>query len=182
VNIQECREQDLELLEARMPSPGQTRRHAIRFERQQRGLSTYLIAWVDDVPVGTGEILWQGCAAPEVTQRYSRCPELNGLAVWPAELQSQGIGTAVVRAAEARAHERGYHQIGLGVTDDNPRAAALYQRLGYQETGCRYLDRYHHLDDHGHRHDVADPARFLVKQLHAGQPGHPTAGAGAGAP
>ncbi|MEX5637788.1 hypothetical protein [Parafrankia sp. FMc2] len=43
------------------------------------------------------------------------------------------------------------------------------------QTGCRYLDRYYYLDDEGHRHDVADPARFLVKQLQAGQPGHPTA-------
>ncbi|WP_018506095.1 GNAT family N-acetyltransferase [Parafrankia discariae] len=170
MKIRECREQDLELLEVRISSGGQTRQHAIRFERQQRGLSTYLIAWVDSIPVGTGEILWQGCSAPEVIQRYSQCPELNGLAVWPVELQSQGTGTAVVRAAEALAHDRGYQQIGLGVADDNPRAAALYQRLGYQETGCRYLDRYHYLDDHGRRHDVADPARFLVKQLQERQP------------
>jgi GNAT superfamily N-acetyltransferase len=126
---------------------------------------TYLIAWVDGIPAGTGEILWQGCAAPEVTQRFPRCPELNGLQVWPAERQSHGIGTAIIRAAEARARERGYRQIGLGVADDNPRAAALYLRLGYHETGCRYLDRYHYLDDRGRRHDVADPARFLVKQL-----------------
>jgi ribosomal protein S18 acetylase RimI-like enzyme len=90
---------------------------------------------------------------------------LNGLQVWPAERQSHGIGTAIIRAAEARARERGYRQIGLGVADDNPRAAALYLRLGYLETGCRYLDRYHYLDDRGRRHDVADPARFLVNQL-----------------
>ncbi|OHV46523.1 acetyltransferase [Parafrankia colletiae] len=175
MKIRECREQDLELLETCKPSPGRTRRHAIRFDRQQRGLSTYLTAWVDGLPAGTGEILWSGCAAPEVHQIYSRCPELNGLDVWPAERQSQGIGTAVIRAAEARTYDRGYHQIGLGVTDDNPRAAALYLRLGYQETGCLYLDRYYYLDDHGHRHDVADPARFLVKQLQARQlePGNP---------
>ncbi|WP_405749578.1 hypothetical protein [Streptomyces sp. NBC_01411] len=50
------------------------------------------------------------------------------------------------------------------------RAASLYLRLGYHETGCRYLDRYHYLDDEGLRHEVADPCRFLVKQL-TGQPG-----------
>jgi GNAT superfamily N-acetyltransferase len=126
VNIQACREQDLQLLEAGSPSPGQTREHARRFERQQQGASTYLIAWADGIPAGRGEILWHGCAAPEVNQRYPRCPELNGLEVWPAERRSQGTGTAVIRAAETLARERGCHQIGLGVDDDNPRAAALY--------------------------------------------------------
>ena len=47
--------------------------------------------------------------------------------------------------------QRGYHHIGLGVDDQNLRAAALYLRLGYQETGCRYLDRYHYIGDfYGH--------------------------------
>jgi hypothetical protein len=107
-----------------------------------------------------------------------QCPELNGLEVWPPELRSQGIGTAIICADEARARERGCHQIGLGVTDDNPRAAALYLRLGYQEIGYRYLDRCQYLDDHGRRHDIADPARFLVKQLQASSPA-PTGSQGA---
>src|ERR1022692_3556307 len=106
----------------------------------------------------------QTCALPIY------CPEINGLAVWPTGLRSHGIGTAIIGAAEALARERGRSQIGLGVDDDNPRAAALYLRLGYQETGRRYLDRYYYLDDNGHRHDVADPARFLVKNLTAAGP------------
>jgi hypothetical protein len=43
MNIWECREQDVELLETGQPSPGQTRGHARRFERRQQALSTYLI-------------------------------------------------------------------------------------------------------------------------------------------
>lgn len=148
-----------------MPSPGRTRRHTERFQRQRQGLSTHLIAWADDVPVGTGEILWHGCTALEVRQRYPDCPELNGLGVWPARLRSRGIGTAIVLAAEAVARERGHHRLGLGVNDDNHRAAALYLWSGYEETGCRYFDRYHYIDGHGRRHDVADPTRFLMKEL-----------------
>ncbi len=153
------------MLEAGNPSPGQSRFHARRFERQEQELSTFLIAWADDVPVGGGEVRWQGCAAPEVSQRYPACPELNGLEVWPAERRSQGTGTALIGAAEALARDRGYRQIGLGVTDENHRAAALYLRLGYTETGCHYLDCWFGLDDQGHRHDFADPARFLIKPL-----------------
>ncbi|MCI3221328.1 GNAT family N-acetyltransferase [Streptomyces sp. NP-1717] len=170
MDIRPCREEDLELLEAHMPSPGRTRRHAARFEKQQRGLSTFLVAWSDGTPVGTAQILWRGCEAPEVRERFPGCPELNGLGVWPPRLRSRGIGTAVIRAAETRARRAGHHRIGLGVDDRNLRAASLYLRLGYEETGCRYLDRYHYLDDNGSRHEVADPCRFLTKRL-TGQPG-----------
>jgi len=167
VDIRPCRETDLELLETHMPSPGQTHRNAMRFDRQQEGLTTFLIAWSGEIPVGTAQILWQGCAAPEINQCFPACPELNGLGVWPPERRSHGIGTAIIHAAEAHLQRRGYRRIGLGVDDANHRAAALYLRLGYQETGCHYLDRYHYIDDHRTRHEVADPARFLIKQLPA---------------
>lgn len=165
VTIRPCQEDDLTLLRTHLPTPGQPDRHTIRFERQQRGHGTFLIAWAGDLPVAAGEILWGGCSAPEINQHYPDCPELNGLEVWPPELRSQGIGTTLIVAAEDLARQRGYHRIGLGVTDDNPRAAALYLRLGYQETGRHYLDRYQYTDSNGTRHDVADPARFLVKHL-----------------
>ncbi|WP_436842402.1 GNAT family N-acetyltransferase [Streptomyces niveus] len=168
--IRECREEDLDLLERQMPSPGRTRRHAARFERQQRDLSTFLVAWSDGIPVGTAQILWQGCTAPEVGERFPGCPELNGLGVWPPRLRSRGIGTAIIRAAETRVRRRGHDLMGLGVDDRNPRAAALYLRLGYRDNDCRYLDRYHYLDDDGSRHEVADPCRFLTKRL-TGQAG-----------
>ncbi|WP_281172119.1 GNAT family N-acetyltransferase [Amycolatopsis benzoatilytica] len=109
----------------------------------------------------------RGCAAPEINRCFPDCPELNGLGVWPPERRSHGIGTAILRAAEAHVQRRGYRRIGLGVDDANHRAGALYLRLGYQETGCHYLDRYHYIDEHGTRHEVADPARFLIKQLPA---------------
>lgn len=175
MDIRPCRQEDLRLLEAGNPSPGQTRYHDRRFERQQQGASTFLIAWAEDFPAGHGEIMWNGCAAPEVREHYPDCPEINGLEVWPPERRSHGIGTAIIRAAESLVRDRGCHQTGLGVDDDNHRAAALYERLGYQQTGIGYLDRYYYLDDHGHRHDIADPAQFLVKQLTEHQPGtsHP---------
>ncbi|MFH9266323.1 GNAT family N-acetyltransferase [Streptomyces sp. NPDC017546] len=171
VLIRPARAADLDLLERHLPSPGRTRRHAARFDRQEQGLSTFLTAWADDVPVGTAQILWQGCAAPEVQARFPGCPELNGLGIWPPELRSRGIGTALIRAAEERVRAAGHALIGLGVDDDNHRAAALYLRIGYGETDCRYLDRYAFLDADGVRQEVADPARFLVKELGDAAPG-----------
>lgn len=44
----------------------------------------------------------------------------------------RGIGTELIRAAEERARERGYHKNAMAVVTDNTRAYALYQRLGYE--------------------------------------------------
>jgi len=53
------------------------------------------------------------------------------LAVHPA-LQSCGVGTVLIEAAEQRIRNRGLRQAELGVEEDNPRARALYERLGYR--------------------------------------------------
>lgn len=49
--------------------------------------------------------------------------------------QSLGLGTTLIRALEDRIRRRGLNIATLGVEHDNPRAAALYGRLGYHETG-----------------------------------------------
>lgn len=51
-------------------------------------------------------------------------------AVLPA-LRSRGLGTLLVRAAEQRIRNRGLRGAELAVEGDNPRARALYERLGY---------------------------------------------------
>ena len=56
--------------------------------------------------------------------------ELWQLAVHPT-LQSCGIGTLLVAAAEQRIRARGLDRAEIGVEESNPRARALYERLGY---------------------------------------------------
>ena len=53
------------------------------------------------------------------------------------QLQGFGLGTRLLAAAEERIHQRGVKVARLGVEDDNPRARALYERLGYQDSGRR---------------------------------------------
>lgn len=50
-------------------------------------------------------------------------------------LQSCGIGTILIHAAEQRILARGLHRAELGVEESNPRARALYDRLGYVACG-----------------------------------------------
>ncbi|MER7537248.1 GNAT family N-acetyltransferase [Streptomyces sp. NPDC097704] len=56
------------------------------------------------------------------------------LGVLPA-LQSCGIGTFLIGSAEQRIVARGLTRAELGVEEDNPRARALYERLGYRAFG-----------------------------------------------
>lgn len=147
------------------PRPGRPARHADRFARQQAGAGTYLLAWRDGLPVGHGQVRWDGCAAPEVRAVAGECPEFNGLDV-RADLRGQGIGTALIHAAEELARERGLSLLGLGVGHGNPRAAALYARLGYTPV-VAYTDRWSWTDADGHPHDEADPCTFLVRDLTA---------------
>ena len=62
--------------------------------------------------------------------------ELTMLAVHE-HLQSLGLGTRLVAALEKRVSARGLSRARLTVEHDNPRARALYQRLGYREVGGR---------------------------------------------
>ncbi len=57
----------------------------------------------------------------------------NELVILPA-FQGRGIGTGLLREQIERASERGV-PVWLGVLHENHRAAALYRRLGFRETG-----------------------------------------------
>lgn len=52
-----------------------------------------------------------------------------------AALHSCGLGTLLVKAAEQRIRARGLHRAELKVEERNPRARALYERLGYVAYG-----------------------------------------------
>ena len=71
-----------------------------------------------------------GSTTPRTPAR-ARCGQL---AVHGA-LPSCGIGTILIQAAEQRIHARGLHRAELGVEEHNPRARALYERLGYTAYG-----------------------------------------------
>lgn len=61
---------------------------------------------------------------------------LQGIATLPSA-RGRGVGTALLRAAEAVARARGARKIWLGVFGTNPRAQALYAREGYVVEGVR---------------------------------------------
>lgn len=160
IDVRPCTAEDLAALEAWDPT-GNTRTHAMRCGHQQAGTSTYLLATLQGTGqlVGSCEVRWNGNAE----QSVPREPEINGLQVLPESMQSQGIGTQLVHAAEEAARRRGCETIGLGVNDPRPRA--LYLRLGYRDTGLTYTDRYTWIDGDHQEHHVADECQWLSKRL-----------------
>ncbi|MFI5225982.1 MAG: GNAT family N-acetyltransferase [Candidatus Limnocylindrales bacterium] len=50
----------------------------------------------------------------------------------------RGLGGALIEAVKAWAIAEGYPRLGLGVTTTNAPAIALYERLGFVDTGDRY--------------------------------------------
>ncbi|MCR8944052.1 GNAT family N-acetyltransferase [Streptomyces sp. OUCMDZ-4982] len=95
---------------------------AAQLDRARSGEVDYLaVCAAADIPVAKGGVDYQ------VKEGVGT---LWQLAVHPA-LQSCGIGTFLVEAAELRIRGRGLRQAELGVEEDNPRARALYERLGY---------------------------------------------------
>ncbi|CAM3363619.1 GNAT family N-acetyltransferase [Stackebrandtia soli] len=163
IRTRPCRESDLDTLDRIFPSPSVNSFHRERYRLQTEGAATYLIGWAGGVPIGHALIKWDGCADAEVRRAHPDCPEINGLVV-ADELRSRGVGSLLIGEAERWAVSRGRASIGLGVADVNPRARALYERLGYAgEVG--YLDRYTCVDSLGTVHRFADPCVFLVRAL-----------------
>jgi len=130
--------------------------------RQEAGEAVLFLASDELGAVGTGVLRW-AARDDAVRAAFPGQPELSNLhVVEPA--RGQGHGTALVGAIGAHAAAAGHRSLGLGVADGNP-AAALYLRLGFAETGVRYVDRYTWTDPDGVGHDEADPTRYLVRPL-----------------
>ncbi len=97
--------------------------------------AAWYVWWAESSPRGWTVINWQGkLTAPDF-------PDLSDLFVHP-QWRGQGIGTSILTACEQIVRERGYTRLGLAVNPDlNPRALALYQRLGYTPVSQqKYLD------------------------------------------
>jgi GNAT superfamily N-acetyltransferase len=118
---------------------------------QEAGGSTLLVAWDGDRPVGAGQLDLRGDV-----------PELRNLQV-EEPARGRGAGTAIVRAAEERVGAGGRLAVGVGL--DNPRARALYERLGYRGTGEITTTSYSFVDDAGVTRQATETDETLVKHL-----------------
>jgi GNAT superfamily N-acetyltransferase len=113
---------------------GERRWFIDRLARQQRGGGVLLVAWLEGRPVGEVFLECEPATEPEVRRQLPGVPRLDHLEVL-GPLWGQGIGTALIRAAEDSARQLGYERIALAVGVDNLKARRLYERLGYGDWG-----------------------------------------------
>jgi len=155
VVVRRCAEADVAVLEAHEPPGSGYARGA--FARQEAGLVDFLIAIVDGALLGSAEL----------TQDVP--PELKNLGVDDGA-RGRGVGTALIRAAESTVESRvpgagvGERSLVVGVGLDNPRAAALYERLGYRRTGVLSSTTYSYVDAEGVAQTITERDEELVKR------------------
>lgn len=154
-DVRRCTAEDLAALAAREPSGAEYARGA--FDRQTSGLTDFLVAVVDGVPLGSAELT------------RDDPPELKNLSV-DAAAQGRGLGTALVRAAESLVEQRartadvGERVLVIGVGVENPQAAALYGRLGFERTGVISSTTYSFIDESGATQAVTERDEELVRR------------------
>ena len=165
VVIRRCREEDLAVLEAVSPSPGRSRFHHRRFERQQAGEVVYLIAWLDGAPVGNLCLILDGPSSPQARVGLPAGPELNAFDVVPSQ-RNRGIGSALAAEAERTAAALGHTATVVGVDIGNEDAHRLYRRLGYQDwSGGAVHDSYTWMDEDGVERVQEEVVCWLAKSL-----------------
>ena len=133
-----------------------------RWELQNNGEDLFLLARQDGEFVGHTMLLRRS-KYRAVQEAYAPA-EINGL---HAYVQGQGIGTAILAAAEDFTRQWGVTQLGLAVGPDNVGARRLYERLGYREwTQGQVVDEWIEKDADGNVIELhQDPCDYLVKSL-----------------
>lgn len=151
VEVRELSASDVDRIEADEP-PG---RGFVRemWRLQVAGDSVLLVAWVGEVPVGSGQL-----------DLRTSPVELKNLHV-RADSRGGGIGTALVAAAEAWMRACGHARLSIGVAVDNSAARRLYERLGYVATGEFSTVTYAYVDDEGISRTATETDELLVKTL-----------------
>ncbi|HML20446.1 MAG TPA: GNAT family N-acetyltransferase [Aggregatilinea sp.] len=101
-------------------------RRTEKMASHHRGLA--LVAICDGAPCGFGLLtLWP------------RAGEISDLIV-TAKLRGRGVGTRLVQALSDAAAELGVRTLEIGAALSNPRALALYRRLGFKDARTIELD------------------------------------------
>lgn len=81
-----------------------------------------------------------------------------------APFRGNGIGTALIRAAEALMYRRGFRWATIAVAKDNVAARRLYERLGYRIAGDD-PGQWRYTDPEGTVHHVSEPCWALEKPI-----------------
>lgn len=131
-----------------------------QWRSHQAGDVCVLIADWNDFPIGQIAIHWRG------KPTHPHIPDLQSLRVLGA-FGRMGIGSRLLECAERVVASRDFDQLSLAVGTKNPRARALYERLGYQPIGEQYDDEWHYIGARGEQCSACEVVIDMVKSLEA---------------
>jgi ribosomal protein S18 acetylase RimI-like enzyme len=156
--LRAARADDLEALEWE----GEYRRYRVVYQRAYaeslRGRRVLLVAELQGLIIG--QIFIQ--VDSTLAAGRGEAAYLYALRVRP-EYRGRGIGTDLVREAEALLRQRGYARALISVAKDNDAARRLYERLGFEVFG-EDAGNWTYIDDQGQVQEVHEPA-FLLETL-----------------
>jgi ribosomal protein S18 acetylase RimI-like enzyme len=164
ISIRPATLQDLNTLAEHFPTGDS--RHETYFAKQYMGIGVYLIAWLGQIPVGRGVLIWLDQCTEEFSKDSGLEVFLEDLYV-TEEFRSQGVGSALVQEMERLTLERGLRCIGLGVNRDNFCARKLYYNLNYQESPSLppHTKSEKRINKYGNEIESVETYLYLVKNL-----------------
>jgi len=140
--------------------------HRDRLRDAQRSDMRYLVCVVNHAVIGFACLVMRRPATWSDADDQHHLPQLVDLQVQAAH-RGRGYGSTFVRSLERIAATAGYAQLYLSVDPvANPRAYALYQRLGYQPLQPEpYRKQWGFTDSAGQVHHGQDWVIDMVTQL-----------------
>jgi GNAT superfamily N-acetyltransferase len=165
IAVRDAEEADLPALIA-IKGEGSEALHRDRLLDAQGGGFRYLVLLRGQEVIGFALLVSRRPASWSDANHVQHLPQIVDLQVAESQ-RGKGYGSAFVRAIERKAAQAGNHQLYVAVEPaDNPRAYALYQRLGYQQLQPEpYLKAWGFTDSGGDRHQGEDWIVDMVKPL-----------------
>ncbi len=163
IMVRDAAEADVPALTA-IKGAGTEALHHDRLRDAQGAGFRYLVLVVDHEVIGFACLVMHPPAAWPDADDMRNLPQIVDLRVKEAQ-RGQGYGSAFVHALECIAAAAGYRHLYLAVEPlHNPRAFALYQRLGYQPLQAEpYHSTWHFTDSAGITHSGEEWIVDMVK-------------------
>ncbi len=157
LRVRSARECDLAVLTAALEPGVGAAQVSRRLEESRLGYREMLVAELNGQAVGTVSVGGVD---------FQRPGSLRLFALDVGEsYRNRGIGTALVKAVEAMAADRGFNKVNLEVAIDNENAIWLYERLGFRRHGDPVMDRWQQQHDDGSSQMIEVPSWVMTKKL-----------------
>lgn len=157
VDIRTIRQADVAKMSAALAPEVSSAHVRMRWQEHEAGHREMLVAELHGQIAGTVSVGGGRYHLPNSLRLFA-------LDVGPA-FRRRGVGTALVKAVEARARGEGVRSVNLEVATENGVAIGLYERLGYRRQGRPIVDRWSRLADDGSCQPVEELSWIMIGRV-----------------